>query len=406
MADVKIVLRQKPNKEGKLPLALRITKDRKSSFVHLGHHLDPSDWDDIQKRVKKSHPNSARLNNLILKKLAEANDHSLELETQKSHVSSRAVKQRIKPSAGSTFFAQADLYLQRMKEAGKYNQYTADKPRVKHFKEFIKHDLPFQEITVAILERFKGHVRSKLNLSERSAVNHVVMMRSVFSFAIKEGVVDEKYYPFGKGKMKIKFPDSAKIGLSAEELKNLEDAPLEGQPHHARNLWLFSYYFAGMRVSDVLRLKWSDFQNDRLHYEMGKNNKGGSLKVPDKAEAILEQYKVFKRNSNDLVFPELKDVDLDDKFITERTISFKTSAIDKCLKKYVAPAAKIDKKLTMHLARHTFAQEAGDKIPLKTLQRLYRHSSIVTTMGYQSNFTTQEADDALDKVLGNKPNKA
>jgi len=402
MADVKVVLRQKPNKEGKLPLALRITKDRKSSFIHLGQHLDPADWDDVKKRVKKSHPNSARLNNFIIKKLAEANDYSLELETQKSHVSSRAVKQRIKPSAGTTFFAQADLYLQRLKEAGKYNQYTADKPRVKHFKEFIKNDLAFPEVTVAVLERFKNYVRSTLNLSERSAVNHIVMMRSVFSFAIKEGVVDEKYYPFGKGKMKIKFPDSAKIGLNAEELKNLENAQLEGQPHHVRNLWLFSYYFAGMRVSDVLRLKWSDFQNDRLHYEMGKNNKGGSLKIPDQAAAILEQYKAFKRNQEDLVFPELKDVDLDNKFVTERTIAFKTSAIDKCLKKYVAPAAGIDKKLTMHLARHTFAQEAGDKIPLKTLQRLYRHSSIVTTMGYQSNFTTQEADDALDKVLGSK----
>lgn len=401
MADVKIVLRQKPNKEGKLPLALRITKDRKSSFIHLGHSLDPADWDDIEKRVKKSHPNSARLNNLIRKKLFEANDQSLELETQKTHISSRAVKQRIKPSAGSTFFAQADLYLQRLKEAGKYNQYTADKPRVKHFKEFIKNDLPFQEVTVSVLERFKGYVRTALNLSERSAVNHIVMMRSVFSFAIKEGAIDEKYYPFGKGKMKIKFPDSAKIGLNAEELKNLEAVSLEGQPNHVRNLWLFSYYFAGMRVSDVLRLKWSDFQNERLHYEMGKNNKGGSLKVPDKALAILEQYKAFKRNQDDLVFPELKDVNLDDKFITERTIAFKTSAIDKCLKTHVAPLAKIDKKLTMHLARHTFAQEAGDKIPLKTLQRLYRHSSIVTTMGYQSNFTTQEADDALDKVLGN-----
>ncbi len=405
MADVKLVLRQKPNKEGKLPLALRITKDRKASFIHLGYHLDPADWDDANKRVKKSHPNSVRLNNYILKKLSEANDHSLELETQKSHVSSRAVKQKIKPSAGSTFFAQADVYLQNMKDAGKYNQYTADKPRVKHFKEFIRQDIPFHEITVAVLERFKGHVRTKLNLSERSAVNHIVMVRSVFSHAIKEGAADEKFYPFGKGKMKIKFPDSAKIGLNSEELERLETVPLEGPAHHARNLWLFSYYFAGMRVSDVLRLRWSDFQNDRLHYEMGKNNKGGSLKVPDKAVQIMDQYSQFKRNRDDLVFPEMKDVDFDDKFVAERTIAFKTSAIDKCLKKHVAPAAGIDKKLTMHLARHSFAQVAGDKIPVQILQKLYRHSSIVTTMGYQSNFTTQQADDALDKVLGSNPLK-
>ncbi|CCH56583.1 tyrosine type site-specific recombinase [Fibrisoma limi BUZ 3] len=399
MAVVKLVLRKKPNKEGKCPLTLRITQDRKSNFIYLGHHIDPADWDESKQRVKKSHPNSARLNNLIIKKLAEANDQSLELETQKSYVSAQAVKQRIRPSAGSTFFAQADLYLQRLKEAGKYNQYTADKPRVKHFKEFIKHDIGFPDITVAMLERFKAYVQNTLKLSERSAVNHIVMMRSVFSHAIKEGAVDSKHYPFGKGKMKIKFPESSKIGLNPDEIKNLETVTLDGNADHARNLWLVSYYFAGMRVSDLLRLRWSDFQNERLHYEMGKNSKSGSLKIPDKAATIIDRYKQFQENKDDLVFPELKGVDFNNKFVLQRTIAFKTSAIDKTLKTQVAPAAKIDKKLTMHLARHSFAQVASDKIPVQILQKLYRHSSIITTMGYQSNFTTQQTDDALDAVL-------
>lgn len=403
MASVSIVLRKEQKKDGTFPLALRITKDRKSSYIYLNYSIRAEDWDEAKQRVKKSCPNSERLNHFLKKKEAEAKDQSLELETNKPHVTARAVRQRVKPSTGSTFFAQADLYLQRLKEAGKYNQYTADKPRVKHFKEFIKHDIALPEITVAVLERFKGHVRTKLNLSERSAVNHIVMMRSVFSHAIKEGAVDEKFYPFGKGKMKIKFPDSSKVGLNRDEIHRLETVALEGQPHHVRNLWLFSYYLAGMRVSDVLRLRWSDIQDDRLHYEMGKNNKGGSLKLAEKAVTILDHYRAFQRNKQDLVFPELKDVNLDDKFVTERTIAFKTSAIDKCLKKHVAPAIDIDKKLTMHIARHSFAQNAGDKIPLQTLQKMYRHSSIITTMGYQSNFTTQDVDDALDKVLERKP---
>ena len=64
--------------------------------------------------------------------------------------------------------------------------------------------------------------------------------------------------------------------------------------HHARNVWLVAFYFAGMRVSDVLRLKWTDFQNDRLYYSMGKNEKPGSLKIPDKALKILSEYKVHR----------------------------------------------------------------------------------------------------------------
>ena len=399
MATVKIILRKEEKKDGSFPLALRVTKNRKSSYIYLEYSVKPDDWDDVKQRVKKSHPNSARLNNLLLKKLSEANDYSLELETQKSYVSSQAVKQKIKPSAGSTFFAQAEVFQQRLKEAGKYNQYTADKPRIKHFKEFLKQDIAFADITVAMLERFKTHLQTKLKHSERSAVNHIVMIRSVFSHAIKEEVIDPKYYPFGKGKMKIKFPESSKIGLTQDEITRLENVPLEGTLDHVRNLWLFSYYFAGMRISDLLRLKWSDFQDDRLHYEMGKNSKKGSLKVPDKAIKIIEHYKAFQQNKNDMVFPELKGVDLSDKFITQRTIAFKTSAIDKYLKTQVAPLIDTDKKLTMHLARHSFAQVASDKIPVQILQKLYRHSSILTTMGYQSNFTTQQTDDALDKVL-------
>lgn len=404
MAHVKIVLRKKKNKEGKYPLALRITKDRKASFIHLGYNLSLEDWDEDKQRVKKSHPNSVRLNNFILKKLSEANDQSLELETKKNYVSSQAVKQKIKPSVGSTFFLQAELYLKRLKEGGKYNQYTADKPRIKHFKEFIKQDIEFQDISVALLERFQSHVKNDLNLSERSAVNHIVAMRSVFSFARKEGVLDEKIYPFGKGKMKIKFPESSKVGLNAEEIMRLEQVQLANPlANHARNLFLFSYYFAGMRISDVLRLRWSDFQNDRLFYSMGKNQKVGSLKIPDKAAEIIKQYEGFKQNKDDLVFPELKGVDFDNKFVTQRTIAFKTSALDKCLKGQVAPAAGIEKKLTMHIARHSFAQMANEQIPVQILQKLYRHSSITTTMGYQSNFTTQQTDDALDKVLGVNP---
>ncbi len=398
MATVKIILRKEIKKDGTSPLAIRITKNRKTSYIYLDYSIKPQDWDAKSQRVKSSYKNSGRLNSFLLKKLVEANEHALELETQKSHVTSQAVRQRIKPSAGSTFNAQADLYLQHLKEGGKYNQYTSDKPRIKHFKDFMKEDIAFQDITVSLLERFHAHVKNKLKLSERSAVNHIVMMRSVFSHAIKEGVVDAKFYPFGKGKMKIKFPESSKVGLNAEEIKRLETVVLEGQAHHARNLWMISYLFAGMRVSDVLRLRWSNFQNGRLHYEMGKNNKSGSLKIPEKALRILKQYKSSREEKDDLVFPELKGVDFGNVFITKRTIAFKTSSIDKCLRLHVAPAAEIGKKLTMHLARHSFAQQATD-VPIQLLQKLYRHSSIVTTMQYQSNFTTQQTDEALDKVL-------
>jgi site-specific recombinase XerD len=400
MASIKIVLRKKANKDGTLPLALRITKDRKTSFIHIGYSIKDNDWDKVNSCVKKSHPNSARLNNLLLKKLSEATNTALEVETNKTIVSASSVRQKIKPSVGATFFAQADAFVERLKEAGKYNQYTSEKPRLKHFKEFLGGDIAFQDITPVMLEKYRAHVINKLKLSERSAVNHLVSVRSVFSHAIRDNVIDAKYYPFGKGGVKIKFPDTTKVGLTIEEVKRLEEVELDDPKlNHARNLWLFSFYFAGMRVSDVFRVRWSDLQDNRLHYSMGKNNKGGSFSIPDKAMRIIEQYRAFQDNKNNLIFPELKECDFENKFSTNRTIGFKTSAVDKCLRTQVAPVAEITKTLTMHIARHTFASISGDKIPLQLLQKLYRHSSITTTVGYQANFINKDTDDALNSVL-------
>jgi len=404
MSSIKVVIRKKLNKDGSYPLALRITRNRKTSFIHLGYNVKEKDWDNDAQRVKKSHANSTRLNNLIAAKVAEASDKSLEMETQRKDVSSVAVKHRIKPQAGTSFANQAQLYLDRLKETGKYNRYNSDKPRVKHFKEFLTGgDISFSEVTAGLLNRFKVYLKGTYNVSDRTIMNHLVVIRSVFSQAIKENVTEQKYYPFGKGGITIKFPETTKVGLTQEDVNKLENVELtELTQDHARNLWLISYYFAGMRISDVLRLRWSDFQDFRLHYTMGKNNKAGSLKTPEKAMRILTKYTGEKKKDDDLIFPDLKSLpDLEDSFVVQRRIATSVNRCDRILREEVADKAKIKGKLSMHIARHTFATIAADKIPIQMLQKLYRHSSITTTIGYQANFVHKDADSALDAVLGN-----
>ncbi len=89
-----------------------------------------------------------------------------------------------------------------------------------------------------------------------------------------------------------------------EELASLEAIELPDPRHeHARKLWLFAFYFAGMRASDVLRLQWTDFQNHRLYYSMGKNDKGDSLKIPDQAVRILKYYEQFKEQNGAISSP-------------------------------------------------------------------------------------------------------
>lgn len=401
MASFKVVLRQKENKDGTYPLAIRITKDRKTSFIHLGYNLKESEWDSVNQKVKKSYPNSGRLNNLLLKKLSEATEKKIELETDKKDTSSKIIKSNLK-SKDATFFAQADIYIDLLKKQQKFNRISADQPRIKHFKEFLDNsDIAFKDITVPLLNQFKGYLKGTRDVTERTIVNHLIVIRTIFNQAIKGNIVDQKHYPFGKGKIPIKFPDTIKIGLTPEEVKAIEDLdyPKDSYINNARNIWLFSFYFAGMRVSDVLRIKWSDLQNDRLYYSMGKNAKAGSLKVPEKALKIIAQYNKAE-SVHDLIFPDLQVLeDLKDLYKVQRRISSTVRRLNEHLED-IAKAAKVDKKITMHIARHTFGNISGDKIPLQMLQKLYRHTSITTTIGYQANFIHKDADAALDSVVG------
>ncbi|MCK8491751.1 site-specific integrase [Spirosoma sp. RP8] len=399
MASIEIVLRKNQKADGTYPLAIRYTQDRKTFYTYLGHSVRLSDWDEKAHKVKKSYPNATRFNNMLAKAVADYNDKLLERETNNADTSVEAMRSAMIAAKENTFFKQAAIYCDHLRKTGKSNQLSTDQPRINRFREFMKSDnISFSEITAAVLKKFVVHLKHTRNVTDRTAVNHLVVIRTIYNQAITAGVADRKHYPFGKGKITIKFPDSLKIGLSADEVKLLENAELSDAENHARNLWLISFYFAGMRVSDVLRLKWSDFQNDRLYYAMGKNLKGGSLKVPEKALRILEQYP--HNNQHDLVFHDLASLpDLSKRYDVQIRIKTRTKSCNERLK-HIAKKLGIIKPMTMHIARHTFGNLSGDKIPIQLLQKLYRHTSITTTIGYQGNFIHKDADDALNSVIG------
>lgn len=403
MASVKVVLRKKKNSSGKFPLAIRVTKNRKSSYVYTGQYVSKQEWDEVKQKVKKNHPNSTRLNNFLAKKLSEVNDKLVEAESTTDHLTTaRSIAKRVKRKAkNSSFFTLAKSYLDDLERSKKFSRISAEKPRVKHLKEFLNgEDIAFHEITESLLKKFQVYLKAERNVSKRTIMNHLVVIRTVFNLAIKEGLTDSRYYPFGKGKIQIKFPQSNKMGLNREEVLAIEKLEIERGTTlwHTRNVWLFSFYFAGMRISDVLRLSWKDINDDRLHYTMGKNDKYDSLKIPMKALEILEGYRAYKEVATGLVFPELKKADLSDERDIQRKIRTAVKKFNDNLAK-LAELAGIDKKITNHIARHTFGNLSGEKISIQMLQKLYRHSSITTTIGYQANFIHKDADEALEAVV-------
>ncbi len=400
-ASAKIVLRKKPNVNGLYPLAIRITKNRRSTFRHIGHYIDIEDWDEKKLEVKRSHPNADILNNLLSTKLSEVRKGLITLQTEDKDASARQIKTEIyKPTSSLTFFDYADEHLQALEAEKKINRHSADSAWIGYIVKFSKsRQLTFQEIDDRFLRKFKIYLKGPTALSETSAMNVMVLIRLLFNRAIKDKVISKELYPFGIGKFKIKFPETVKIGLNQQEIKKLESIDnLSDVERHSLNVWLYSFYFAGMRVSDVLFTRWSQIYDGRLHYRMGKNSKLLSLNIPDKVAKILEEYVFEKSGDDDFIFPEMRKADLKN----AKDIYNKTKTATKRLNdnlKSIMKKAGINKKVTMHIARHSFGNIAGDSIHPLMLQKLYRHSDLKTTINYQANFIHKEADEALNRVL-------
>lgn len=443
MASVKIVLvKHKKKKDGSVPIAVRLIKNRKPSYIFTGNYVLEKDWNPTERCIKKSHPNSTRLNNLLQKKLSEAHASLLDAETSEDSLSTKQITNKVKRKGNRvSFFEVAAERIERKYKAGTFSVAKSELSILCNIEEFLnlkscepmesvieqikerrkkrmvhrrkpensmissikafakKKTLSFEEIDTAFLNKYKSFCAAYLGQKTRTTTNQLIFIRTLFNQVITDGEVDRKYYPFAGEKEKIKITSGHKIGLTKEEVLMIEDLKLEEQASiwHTRNVWLFSFYFAGIRISDVLEMRWSDFKDGRLFYTMNKNEKPVSLKIPEKAKIIIELYK-RKRKSSDYIFPFLHNANPKneyDKFVKIRNAS---RLFDKYLKR-IAKQCGIEKNLSNHIARHSFGNIAGDTISPHMLQKLYRHSDLKTTIGYQANFIHKEADDALDAVL-------
>ncbi|PKD17680.1 integrase [Salegentibacter salinarum] len=441
MTNIQVVLRpNKMKKNGTIPLALRISENYKTNYYFLGHSILEKDWDETLKKVKKTHPNHKKLNYFLNKKITEAQDLYFHSEDD---LTPRQIKNKLKGPGGSqSFFAVAAERVKQKYDKGTFSVAKSELSILYNLEEFLnlktnqkKEEviksikerrrirvsktrkgeysfgeaityfkrntrLEFREMNESFLNKYKAFCSTHMGHKTRTITNQLIFIRTLFNVAIKDGIVSQKYYPFAGEKEKIRIGSGNKIGLTAEEVTKIENLAVESHSSiwHTRNVWLVSFYFAGIRISDVVALKWTDIKDGRLYYVMNKNEKPLSFKVPDKAKTIFNLYLMDKTENNGYIFPFLKDADQQDPKSLFLKMRNATKVLNKFLKR-IADECEIDKNLSNHIARHTFGNIAGDKIHPLMLQKLYRHSDLKTTLNYQANFIHRDADDALDSVI-------
>lgn len=178
---------------------------------------------------------------------------------------------------------------------------------------------------------------------------------------------------------KPKMPESVRSYMTIEEVRALIATPMENEK--VKSAYLFSC-FCGLRISDILRLKWKDIFVDNGQYRL-------SVAMQKTKEPI------YLPLSNEALrwMPERGDKTAD-----EHVFELPTT-VNQLIKPW-AKAAGISKRFTFHTARHTFATMLLTLgADLYTVSKLLGHTSVKMTQVY-AKIINKKKDDAVNLTNG------
>jgi len=401
MASFNIELNNKPIKGSKEHnLLLRITVNRKHTRVSLMYNVMPSQFNPNGKKsnyIRSNHPDYKWLNDKLDDKIKQAKEIVANRDKKGQPINGTIIRDLLSRSSSFDFIQFLVEHIKNLNDNKQFS--TAEKYHagLKSLKDFTgRNELLFEEINLDFINSYEKYLLDKKKA--RSTIHGLLKnIKALFNKAIQKGKVDPGLSPFNIYKLKL--GKTSKDRLTEEEIKSIENLELiDGSLiDNVRNAFLFSFYNAGIRISDILMMTWDNIKDVRLVYTMYKTKKVHSLKLKDKPLAILEKY---KDRGESFIFPFLSDrYDYSDPMFLHNQIGAKTALINGYLKD-IAKKVGINKNITTHTARHSFADIARQKTDnIYNLSKTLGHSSLKVTEAYLASFDEKAVDDTLDKVF-------
>jgi len=280
----------------------------------------------------------------------------------------------------------------------KLRRYTNDK------------DILFRDLTHSFILNFHSFLkatdfRAQRRLSETTVCNVFKTFKLLYKHAVFAKYIITNNDPF-EG-IVLKKSQTKKIPLTRDEVQRINDLNLQKDDSlwHVRNYFMFSMYMTGMRISDVMNIKWQNIKGERLVYSMIKTECECSLPIHEKAKEILDLYRNDMKKETDFIFPILDTYENRRKKIKSDEIEqykyakSKTAVINVQLKT-LAKKAGITKRLSCHISRHTFANLASQiNGNVYHISQLLGHSSISITQNYLNELNHQPKDMLLTRVF-------
>ncbi len=398
---IKLTLDTRRKNTKLFPLIFRLSHNRKTTSIAIGHNIVPSDWNEKKREIKSSFKGTespTRLNNLLTKRKAYMVDVLTKLEDkgQLKYLSISEVRSHITRTINqTTFYHYCEKLIGEMiqaKRIGNARVYQHTLNAVKNFRK--SRDFSFDELNSNFLDKFERWHLSKGNTLGGLSV-YLRTVRAINRKAIKAGIADVEGYAFKDYVIRSAKPQKRAVSIDA--IRKIWDLELkEGTTlFRDRSIFIMSFLLNGMSYVDMAHLKGSNIIDGRIQYIRQKTNEPYNIKIHDQLVPLLT-YFIGGKEKFDYILPIIKRKNVVGQY---KDIEWARKRFNRNLKK-LAEKAEIEENLTSYVTRHSFASGADDMgIPVTAISKMLGHKRISTTQVYLASLRNRKMDEYQDEIL-------
>ena len=385
--------RNKEKTQSAVPVMGRITVNGTISQFSAKLTVPERLWEVRGGRAKGRSLESDRISRHLDEIRSQLDRHSRDIRDRESYVTAEKVKNawlgfgKRYRTLLATFRSFTDDLHGRIGVDRSRNTWYRYLATMKHLQAFLTakyhvSDIALAELEQSFIEQFHVYLKTERALKLTSICRYLDCLINVVKIAFNDGIMPRN--PFASYRYNEPTPERA--FLNETEILTLQHTALRTKKQRLiRDLFLFSC-FTGICYTDMKSLAWKQLEQDKHGdwWVIGNRCKTDTqyvVKLLPSALSILERY----RDGADRVFAFMPHL----------------NTVDRSLKR-IAVLCGIDKKLTFHTARHTYATTIClmNGVSLETLSKMLGHKRITTTQTYAK--VTQPMIDREVEMLKEK----
>ncbi len=378
------------DKRGLIPIYLRITVNGERAEISTNRKIELTKWDSAVQQAK-GRSESARILNDHMDNLVNKVKRDYNLLNEKGEEISSSILRdnligkNLKKYCLVQVFEMNNALIEK-EEGQKYtrntiNQYITTFNRIKLFlsQEFACTNIALLDLDVLFIRRFEIFLKTSYGIDHNTIMKHLKQLKKVIHFAMELGYLDRD--PFLQHK--TTFKQGSRGYLTSDELQRIESHKFRiKRLDQVRDVFVFVCY-TGLSYSDLDKLNGESITRgidgkNWIIYEREKTGVRASIPLLPPAQAIIDKY---KDDPECLASKQLLPVKSNQKL---------NSYLDE-----IAQLCEINKHVTMHLGRHTFATTVTltNGVPIETVSKMLGHTSLKTTQIYSKVVDTKTSND-------------